>query len=215
MADVLDYVSGAPFVFRVRSSLTANPRARWFNTWEARATRNGTIDDLNALSTTIVGFMYQLYYTYATIDQITVSTWEPDSHPYNPLGFATTVFNQVGSKSMLGEVAVSLRQTLFLKRTVSSGLLGKLFLRGCLVKDDITSVDGEWSLVDLAALQAEVHSVALSTGLSNYMLGLAGEAFGLALIGDDEETRWITSLDVGGTSDVKLNHKYFDRTPAP
>lgn len=215
MADVLDYVAGAKFVFRVRSSLTSNRRVRWHNSYEARATEDGGNDLLLALASTIVGWQYQLLYTYVTIDQITIATWEPDSHPYNPLGFTTVVYNQVGSQSMLGELAVSLRQTLFLKRMATTGLTGKLFLRGALVQSELAYADGEWGLADTAAKQTLVDSVTTSTGLADHLNGLGSNNFALALLGNDSETRFQTAWSVGGTTDVKLNHKYFDRAPTP
>lgn len=213
--DINTYVAGTPFTLRIRSSLTSNRRVRWFNTWEARATQDGDLDVLLGLAATLVGFHYQMSFTYVTIDQVTISSWVPDSHPYNPLGFSTTVYNQVGSKSMLGETAVALRQTLFVKRMVSTGLLGKLFLRGCLIQDDLAYGDGEWVLADTASVEAGMNTIIASSGMANYMLGLGSEQLALAMIGDDGETRFIQELAVGGTSDVKLNHKYFDRAPTP
>lgn len=215
MSDILDYPEGEKFVLRTQSSLTANRRVRWHNTYEARATAAGTLSELLGMASSLVGWQAGVTYGYVTLDQITVSTWAEDSHPYNPLGFTTVVYNQPGLQSVGFDTLVSLRNTLFLKRAVDTGLFGKLFLRGALIGSQLAYGDGEWVLDDLAALQALVDDQVEVNGLTNYLQGLGSELLALCMLGAAGETRWINKFDVGGTSDVKLNHKYFDRSPTP
>jgi len=214
MADVTDFDVGARFTVRVRSSLTSNHRVRWFNTYEFRSNISGGVSELNSLAGIVGDFHEAISYNYITIDQVQVSTWEADSHPYNPLGFFTRPINQVGDLPLGVKTPVSLRQTMFVKRGVSSGLPGKLFYRGALSNEDLAYADGEWVLADIIGLNTDLQAATVSTSFSEYLGGVAGSPeFYLCLIGDGGETRAVTRLDVDGTSDVKLNHKYFDRTP--
>lgn len=213
MAEVLDYVAGTPFTVRVRSSLTANHRVRWFNTYEVRATNAGDNLVLEGFASALVGFQCACSYDYVQVDEITVSTWAEDSHPYNPLGFLTVVYNQPGLRDLGLGFPVALRQTLFVKRQVSSGLLGKLFLRGALSLGDLAYGDGDWVLADTVGLNALVHS-AMLTNIGPYINGLGGDFLSLCVIGNAGETRWVNDMPVAGTADVKMNHKYYDRAPA-
>jgi hypothetical protein len=141
-----------------------------------------------------------------------VSSWEPDSHPYNPLGFLTFTLNSPGVITLGEDEPVSLRQTLFLKRAVSSGLQGKLFLRGALVGADIEYSDGEWALSNPGGLQSRVNTAFTTADITDYFNGLDAALFYLCMMGDAGATRPVGDLLVAGTSDVKLNHKYFDRS---
>lgn len=215
MASVLDFITGARFRLRVRSSLTANPRVRWFNTYEFRSTNSGGVEMLSMLAGNVGTFHVLTAYNYVTVDEVLVSTWEPDSHPYNPLGFFTLPMATVGSIPLGVKTPVALRQTLFVERVTQSGLQGKLFLRGALSNEDIVANDGEWVLVDPSGIGTDLAAAIVSSGMEFYLDGIDSASFYLCLIGNDGETRPVTGLGVNGTSDVKLNHKYFDRTPGP
>lgn len=213
MPSVVDFADGARFTVRVRTSLTSNRRVRWFNTWECRSTSSGGIDDITALAGKIEQFHALLSWEYVTIDEVAVASWEPDSHPYNPLTFVTYAYNEQGVQALGLRLPVALRQTLFLKRTVVAGLQGKLFLRGVLTNEDLAYGDGEWQLASPSALQVDVNNAITTSEMSELMLGIDGLQFSLCMMGDAGETRFLEGLTVGGTSDVKLNHKYFDRAP--
>lgn len=214
MPSVVDYSDGARFTLRVRSSLNANRRVRWFNTYEFRSTEAGGISALNTLCDQVAAFHSEITYNYVRTDEVTVSTWEPDSHPYNPLGFLTVSYNFLGQIALGTKKPVALRQTLFLKRAVIAGLQGKLFLRGALANEDIEAVDGEWQLVNPSTLETDVNNALTVSALTLTMQGVESTAFYMCMIGDAGATRPIEDFAVAGTSDVKLNHKYFDRAPA-
>jgi len=213
MASVLEYVAGTPFIIRIRSSLTENRRVRWHNTFEIRATENGDNFVLSGAASAFVAFITAITYSYVTVDEITVSTWTEDSHPYNPLGFFTEVYNQAGLIPLGVKAPVALRQTLFLKKVAQSGLPGKIFIRGALSNEDLVAVDGEWGLNDIGSVGSDVAAAVISSGMENHMNGMLSDQWGLFLIGNDGESRLVIAINTIGTSDVKLNHKYFDRAP--
>lgn len=212
MPIVTDFSDGARFTVRVRSSLASNRRVRWHNTWEVRAISAGGIDDIEAMAGKIATFQSLVCYNYVYIDEATVSSWEEDSHPYNPLGFVTYVYNTLGQNPLGVKLPVSLRQTLFIKRTVVAGLPSKLFLRGALANEDIEYADGEWQLVGTGLIQADIDAAIVTSELEELLLGVEGGQFSLCMIGTGGETRFLTGLQAAATTDVKLNHKYFDRS---
>lgn len=212
MPFVTEYSDGARFTARVRSSLASNRRVRWYNTFEVRSTDSGTTEDIAQLAANLCTFVVNIAYNYVYVDECTVSTWEEDSHPYNPLGFLTYNYNTVGVKSLGGDSAMPLRQTLFLKRVVESGLQGKLFLRGALSLPDVEYTDGDWGLDNPGGLQSNVNTAITTSDIGDYLLGIDSIRFGIVMMGPAGSTRFVTNFQVEGTSDVKLNHKYFDRS---
>jgi len=212
---VVSFITGDRFRLRVRSSLASNRRIRWFNTYEFRSTNSGDESMLAMLAGNVGSFHTLASYNYVYCDEVGVSTWEEDSHPYNPLNFFTLPVNTIGSVPLGVKTPISLRQTLFLKRQTIAGLPGKLFLRGALSNEDIEYSDGEWQLANPTGLQTDINTAITSSGMAFYLDGIESASFYLALIGDGGETRTVSNLVVSGTSDIKLNHKYFDRSPAP
>lgn len=198
------------FVFRVRKTLVSSPTVHWFNTYEARFTELGNQADLDSLAAGLVEYEAALHFTTVAVDQVTISTWGEDAHPYNPESFVTTPFDNVGTRSLGGGEMLDLRCCLFVKRLPSSGRIGRLFYRGCLAEADVTSFAGTFALADAAARQTALEDALSAGGIaSNLAEGLAQPK--LALIGASQVTRFIGSFLVGGVAVVKLNHKYFDR----
>jgi len=198
------------FVFRVRKSIIAQPSIHWYNTYEARFHDIGSSEDLDSLAAGLVEFEAGLLLDIYKIDQVTISTWLPDAHPYNPTSFVTQPYNRPGDRVLGVASASDLRTCLFIKRTVESGRIGRLFLRGYYKRDELVSNGLEW--FDPAPLTAEgnISSAVTAGGLTSNFEGAAGNPW-LALIGAGQLTRFIQDLVFGGVTQVKMNHKYFDR----
>lgn len=201
---------GESFVFRVRKTLNGVGDRHWFNTYEARFTGLGTQEDLDSLAAGLVAYEAEIHYDICTIDQVTISTWEEDSHPYNPLSFVTTPFSQVGQRSSSAQQILDLRVCWFVKRLASSGRIGRLFYRAALSEADVQSFGGDFVLSDTEAM-SDILTGALAAGAitSNMQPGTAQPQ--LALIGAEQVTRFLLGFSSGGVAVVKLNHKYFDR----
>lgn len=202
--------TGESFSFRVRKSVIAMPSVKWYNTYEARFLNPGTSENLESLAVGLATFESKLLLTPYKVEAVLVSTWEADSHPYNPMSFVSFELPITGQRALGGSGPADLRVALFLKRTVESGRIGRLFLRGSLRLSDLSNLGGEFSLLDPAAIETEVDD-ALSDGalFANFEGGAANPT--LALIGAGEVTRPIMDITTGGVSFIKLNHKYFDR----
>lgn len=201
---------GESFVFRVRKTLNASPDVHWFNTYEARFTVAGTSADLDSLAAGLVEFEAELHYNVCTIDQVTISTWEEDSHPYNPLSFVTQPYAEAGRRALGAQELLDLRVCWFVKRLVTSGRIGRLFFRAALSESDVNSFAGTFRLADVTGMNTILLAAIAAGGLSsNTVDGMAQPT--LALIGALEVTRFLTGFSQGGVAVVKLNHKYFDR----
>lgn len=206
----LDPDNGESFIFRIRKTLIGVPSMHWFNTYEARFTAAGTKDDLDSLAAGLVLYEAEIHYSTVLIDQVTISTWSEDSHPYNPESFVTQPQETPGSRAIGVKQMMDLRVCLFVKRNVDSGRIGRLFYRGALTEDDTQSFAGEFQLSDLAGMSTILDNAVDAGGLGSNLIDGAAQPR-LALIGASQVTRFLAGFQVGGVAVVKLNHKYFDR----
>ena len=187
----------------------------WANTYEVRAGDASSHDDLADFAMACCGFQKLLSLDTTVIDRAVVSTWVPDGDPYTPASFFTLDFNQggaVGSPS--GDDMVSLDVCLHLRRVVSSGRFGKLFLRGVLEEGDIAGRAGTIVLSDPSAMATRVSTALGTSNLEDYFT--PGTPGGMILvmaakIAGTLATRGIADLSPVGGKINKLHHKYFDR----
>jgi len=198
------------FTIRVRKKVIAQPSVHWFNTYECRFHGVGESTDLDSLAAGLVEFEANLLLNVYAIDQVTISTWAEDSHPYNPMSFATIPYARAGDRALGVGVAADLRTALFVKRTVESGRIGRIFLRGYFKVDDLGSNGVEWNDPNMGDTADAIAAAVSAGGLTgNFESGLSNPW--LALIGEGMVTRNILGFTYGGIAQIKLNHKYFDR----
>lgn len=198
------------FIIRIRKTIIAAPMVKWSNTYECRFVGLGSSEDLESLAAGLVLFESELLLNLYRIDQVTISTWLPDADPYNPMSFVTLPDATEGQRAVGIGTPADLRTTMYIKRTVESGRIGRIFLRGSLLVGDLTSFAGEWALADYSAMASNVASAVSGGGLGSNFEGGSGNPK-LALIGAGQVTRQVQGFLLGGTTQVKLNHKYFDR----
>jgi hypothetical protein len=205
----IDPGAGESFVFRTRKSIIAQPTRRWFNTYEARFFGSPSTEALDQLGEGLCVYEQTMLLNIYQVDSVTISTWTEDSTPYNPAAFVTTPKNKIGERAIGIGTPAPLRDTLFIRRIVESGRIGRLFLRGVLLRGDLTTTSGENALADLSAMNT-LHDTALGAGELAQFFITGEQTLKLALIGTLQVTREYEDLQVGGYADVKLNHKYFD-----
>jgi len=111
----------------------------WANNYEVQALQD--IPDpefaLSELATRIVALERPMHITSVIIDRVTVSTYAPDSQPYNPDTLATFPFSLRCQRNIVRE-PVALEICLFIRRNTDFGRDGRLLYRGCLSEDDVT-----------------------------------------------------------------------------
>lgn len=183
----------------------------WANNYEVEAIQNITnpIVALEALATRIVALERPIHLSGVIIDRVTVSTYVPDSLPYNPNTLAVFPFSVAATRTAVRE-PLPLELCLFVRRNVNFGRDGRLLYRGCLTEDDMsaTSFRPLLSSGAVGALQGIINSWA-STGLGNEFRFVM--ASGLPT---PTSVRPVTSLQVSEKVVVKkYNNRYFRRNP--
>lgn len=206
---VLEPGASESFIIRIWKGLTTNPSVRWANTYEARFSALGTMADLDSLALGLSTFESMMALASTQFLYYTISSWLPDSTPYNPDAFKTVALDMNGAIAFSSGTDLDLRICLRLNRAVPTGRIGKIFLRNSLLQAQVNNSAGTYALVGSGAIQTNVDEAVEESGIdANFEDGIAQPH--LALIGASQVTRFITGLTVGGVSFVKLNHKYFD-----
>lgn len=211
---VLTYNTGDRFIIRTKKHHTNNPNKPFYNTWEAVAGAGGSIGGLENLAIHISDFEIMMSGSFILFDQVTVATWTEDSVPYNPENFLVMDLEQQPGAVTIEGNPEPLEMCLWLKRSVTVGRLGKLFLRGALGENDVESPAGD-PILSNASNQETALTAALADSilLSHFTSGVA--TLKLAMISaDGSSVRQLTGLAVAGVRNVNMNHRWFNRVTA-
>jgi len=123
----------------------------WANNYEIQAVND--IPDpefaLQALADRLVSLERAIHLNITVIDRVTISTYAPDSQPYNPDALATFPYNQIGQRSISGDI-LPLEICLFVRRSVDFGRDGRLLYRGCLTETDVATTGMRMGLMTAA-----------------------------------------------------------------
>lgn len=211
----LDPFAGEIFVLRLWKTLITNPSVRWVNTYECRFQDAGTLEDLESLALGLETFEAELALNSTQFLYATASTWLPEGEPpYDPDRFATFPLSMTGQKAFSAGTQMDLRTCLRIRRVVPTGFQGKLELRNCLVETDVIAPAGTNALADPGGMAAAVAAAITAGGINANLAGGLSNPL-LAIVSANMATRYITALVPNGVSNIPLNHKYFDRAPAP
>lgn len=200
---------GSPITARVRKHHASNPSVIWWNTYEFRTLDVVVLSDYTALANRLANFDMMLSNNSAVVDQVTISTWAEDAHPYNPLSFLTIAYNLPGTRALAGE-PVDLRVALYVRRQVDYGRTGKIFFRGSLSEGEISTSGGTYRLTSPGTVDSDVADALTASALETY-IGDGANQFRMYMIGNSGASRPVSGLQAAGVAIVKLNHKYFDR----
>ena len=182
----------------------------WANNYEVQALENlsnaGFV--LPALADRFVNLERPLHSSSVTIDRVVISTYAPDSRPYNPDALATYAYNVQGQRTSNSD-AVALEVCLFIRRITDLGRSGKLFYRGCLFEGDVGTF-GYRGILSSSSLNS------LRNTVNQWFQQGLGELWRLVMAsGNPNPTniRPITRLEVAERLVFKkLNNRYFRRT---
>jgi len=212
---VLTFVTNDRFVFRFIKHYSTNPSRQWSNTYEALAETSGALGDLLVLGSALELFEKTMHNTATVFDRMVISTWSPDSKPYDPDTFYTAALTGNGTRDTIGELE-PITACLSIARQPSSGRLGHIFLRGVLSQNDTSAPAGITVLNDLDAMDTELQAAITSSGLDGY-LGLGAEgALALCMVNKSgTNTRLVMSLAAAGVVQLPVDHAWFNRTTTP
>lgn len=214
---VLAFAQGDKFIIRTFKSLGTSPMTKWSNSYEFEATESGEEGDLRAAAAALLGFEQQIHTTQVVFDYATISTWVPDSIPYNPEEFMVQNYGQ-----QVGEYAPTtpapLTICLFARRETRYGRAGKVFYRSALGLEELQYDGGVLALAGDAPIRM-AWTVALSTStITNYWEGAAPVQ--MRLIGYPKNATAFTvvpveAMNIAGVSEVQLKHAWFNRNMTP
>jgi hypothetical protein len=209
---VSSYAVDDLFVFRVIKRMVTNPDRKWANTYEFRAVAAGSEDELLALGTALVEFEANMSLTATEFTRLIISTWVPDSVPYNPESFISTSLTASGGK-IPGSDIQPLTMALSVARQVASGRFGHIFMRCVLQETDTVAPAGKSILVNRPAFQGLLNTAQDDAGLLDY-IGLS-PALGLQMVmvgKTDAEVRPVIGLAVQGVTQLPVDHTWYNRS---
>jgi hypothetical protein len=206
------FIAGDLFTIRVVKHLNTNPADQWANAYEFQATEAGTEAQLLALGVALVAFEAALHHTTTLFDRLLISTWEPDSVPYDPTAFISTTLSDVGDRGALSD-PLSLNQCLSVTRVCATGRFGHLFYRNCVAEAQVGAPAGKTTLNDRSAFQGIVDDALAASNLDGYIGITPDEALRMAMVSaDGTQKRPVVGLIVQGMTTIKTDHKWFNRT---
>jgi hypothetical protein len=183
----------------------------WGNNYEVEATQDipNPSTELEFLANRIVELEKNLHIVGVIIDRVTISTYVPDSRPYNPNNVATFPFSVMATRPGATEV-LPLELCLFVRRNVNFGRDGRLLYRGCLLESDMSA----------AAFRPLITNAAVNSFqniINNWRTVGVGNSFRLVMASGfpaPSNVRPIVNLQVSEKIVVKkYNNRYFRRNP--
>lgn len=112
----------------------------WANNYEVRVTTDSvTTAGLQQAAINIVNAERQFHLNWVNFWKHTISTYVPDSRPYDPTSFISVNTSLFGQRSDPGTgQTMPLVTCVFARFSSTTGRPGKRFYRGCLTEDDVT-----------------------------------------------------------------------------
>lgn len=134
------------YTFRAYMHYDVRPSDFWTTTIEY------SLDDViesgivEAVALGVSSGLAKMLLTNVVIDRVVVSTWQQDSEPYNPANVRTIPMGFFGQQSFTLTEPVADDLTIFIRKNVTSGLTGKMFLRGAITQLSVDTESGEWTI---------------------------------------------------------------------
>jgi hypothetical protein len=190
-----------------------DPDRRWCNNYELDDAGATPADVVPAVNTIVAA--EKLIHTVAIgFLSATISTWQPDSVPYDPTSFTTIELSGAGVRAAATGVQLDSNVCFVVRYSAALGRNGRRFYRGVLNEEDVqTGGDGKWSLIPTSTLyQGQANFNAFAAGLAT-LLGNGTLMPGLKLVGGGEAplVRDVINVISAGVTVNRRNHRYFDR----
>jgi hypothetical protein len=180
----------------------------WANSYEVQATDNSSDPTIpiGNLRNWLVGLERAIHLSDVSFDRITISTYQPDSQPYDPTRFVSFPIFLQGQRARSGD-ALTLAICLFVRREVSFGRSGKLLYRGVLQEGDVAGYRSSLLTASINSLQNAINT-AWSARPEFWRLVMASGT------PTPTDVREVVNLRVSEFTVVKkLDNRYFDRAP--
>jgi hypothetical protein len=202
------------FIFRVYHSLTGSMDERWSNTFEAIADGAGTLSDLTTLGDKLLALCQGMTGGHVSLPGYSISTWVPDSTPYNPENFYVSPTGEiVGSRFVAAPLALEVCE--LVQRKAVTGRTGRIYFRGGLGEADVEREGRFWKLTDPTARAAALAAIITLTDLAFYFAGGAApltlSMIGWSLGAIGPHWQMLTGLEIGGVTTNNMNHRWYNQ----
>lgn len=192
-----------------------NPDRKWGNNYELQATADGVTSDLVTAATRLVDMEEDLHFDNTRFDRVRISTWEPDSVPYDPTVFVSLPLSSSGNRPTSGIELNAINVCWHVARFPLSGRFGSLYYRNALSESDTIAPAGRTILASPSGMATTLGDAVDDSNTSTMLEG-TGVPFNLVMINEDgTQVRPIISLVSRGVAHVPFDHAWFNRTPAP
>jgi len=209
---IIDITTEELLVVRTVKYLSTNPDNKWVNSYEFVSLDNWGVGEALTLANVVVNFEAQLHCDVVTFDHVTVSTWLPDSVPYDPTAFVSVPLSQVGLRSDVPNEVEALGMALRVNRVPVSGRRGNLFYRGCLFENEVYAPAGIPILSVPGDIQTLVDDAITDSGLDAYLSDTSIQFVMVMVDATGSVVRIVNSLLASGVSLIKQDHQWFNRT---
>ena len=202
------------FILRCTSYDESNPEKKWNNLQEIVCLNGTDIEGLQGIATAYGNFISLMSQITTFTEKVTVSTFMPDTNPYNANEFFVQPIGLPGGRAISSGDQLPLSVSLYLSKNVLTGHRGKLFVRGMLKESDVVFGGPLFALNNVGSMQVLVNAALTDSAFGLYV---GQEASGLTACMASYRSgvttiRPITSFQVSGVRNVSLNHKYFTRS---
>lgn len=211
---VLTFETGDMFIFRVYHSLSGSMQERWSNTFEAIASAGGTLSDLTTLGNKLLALCQGMTGNHVSLPGYSISTWVPDSTPYNPENFYVSPVGEiVGSRAVVEPLALEVCE--LVQRKAVTGRTGRIYFRGGLGEPDVQREGRLWKLTYPVIEAAALAAIITLTDLDNYFasgaapLKLSMIGWSLGAIGP--HWQMLTGMEIGGVTTNNMNHRWYNQ----
>jgi hypothetical protein len=211
---VISFEEGDLFRITIVKYLATNPDRKWGNNYEARAKAGGGTTDLTGLGMKILDFEQAMHWSVVQFSLLRISTWEPDSTPYDPTVFMSLPLTGAGDTAIDGNQLTALNVCLDVGRVPVSGRFGHIYYRGALTEGLIQAPAGKSVLNSPSTMQDQIDA-ALEASNLDVVLNGSDSTFELVMINTDgTQVREVIGFTVRGVAVVPFEHAWFNRTPA-
>lgn len=196
MSSLVTPVNGDVVTVHCVKHLKTNPSLEWSNTYDFKV--------LDAASGTLFTYMmdavlnFEQVITLNTVHftEIRVSTFLPDSKPYNPEAFMAHAVDVDGANGTASD-PLPIGYAWLIERLTATGRLGKLFLRGVNLEGEVNSAGGFPAFTDPAATSTRLSDALAAGSLHSYFSPGVSDAV-MVIAHYNRTTHVVTTREVEG-----------------
>lgn len=210
---VLDPMTGELFLARTEYYHSLAPFKKYSITNGLAITAPTTYSALVNFANVFADFLRRVMKVGMVIDRTVVSTWYPDTSPYDGNEYITVPHGVLATNNLSAGDLLPLKVALFLRKKTLTGRTGKMFIRGSLRENEVSFGQELFSLTDFTVISGEVEQNAMDSNLSEYFLA-GNEEVKMAIITNRQGSpvvRPIMGVEVAGVRTVSVNHRYYDK----